>query len=43
MCLCLLKISMLEELLIGFRICLVIEGGWFEEVCMKIGVLLSFL
>ena len=39
MCLCLLKISMLEELLdslrlIDFGICLVIEGGWFEEVCI---------
>ena len=39
MCLCLLKISMLEELpdglrLIDFAICLVIEGGWFEDVYM---------
>ena len=38
MCLCLLKISMLEELLdslqwIDFGIYLIIEGGWFEEAC----------
>ena len=39
---------MLEELLdslrlMDFGICFVIEGGWFEDVCMKIGLLLSFL
>ena len=39
MCLCLLKIAMLEELLDGLRlmdlgICLVTERGWFEDVCM---------
>ena len=48
MYLCLLKTSMLEELmdslrLVDFGICLVIVGGWFEEVYMFIGVSLSFL
>ena len=47
-CVCLLKISMLEELLDSLRlmdlgICLVIEGEWFEHVCMYVGVLLYFL
>ena len=39
MCLCLLKMSMLEELLdslqlMDFGICFVIKGGWFEDVCI---------
>ena len=47
MCLFLLKISMLEELsdslrLFDFSIYLMIEDGWFEEVCMLMGVSFSF-
>ena len=48
MCLYLMKMSILEELsdylrLIDFSICLMIEGGWFEEVWMQMGVSFSFL